>query len=243
LQAVILAGGLGTRLRPMTQSIPKAMIPIHGMPFLVHEILLLKSHGISEFVMCVGYLGEQIEEYFGRGKKLGVDIEYSYDGQNLLGPAGALKRASPILDNTFFVTYGDAYLRLDYQKVMDYFLHSGKLGLMVVYENKNRYGKSDLIVKDGYVTRYDKKSQGKNEDMTWINFGVTVLQKQALQLIPNDNAFGEEEFYGKLIKLGELLAYSTTERFYEIGNPDSLREFEEFISTEERDADVASNNA
>ena len=144
----------------MTESIPKPMIPVHGRPFLEHEILLLKSHGIRDFVLCIGYLGEQIENYFGDGKKLEVNIEYSHDGPDLLGPAGALKRAAPALNDSFFVTYGDAYLRLDYQRVMEYFLHSEKLGLMVVYENKNKYGKSDLAVKDGYVIRYDKKSQG-----------------------------------------------------------------------------------
>ena len=232
MQAVILAGGLGTRLRPMTESIPKPMIPIQGRPFLEHEILLLKSRGIREFVLCIGYLGEQIEDYFGTGKKLEVNIEYSHDGPDLLGPAGALKRAAPVLNDSFFVTYGDAYLRLDYQRIMDYFMRSEKLGLMVVYENKNKYGKSDLVVKDGYVTRYDKKSQGV-EEMAWINFGVSALRKKALELIPAETACGEEEFYGKLIKQRELLAYSTAERFYEIGNPNSLREFEEFISAEE----------
>ena len=217
----------------MTETIPKPMIPVHGRPFLEHEILLLKSHGIREFVLCVGYLGEQIEKYFGTGKKMEVGIQYSYDGSNLLGPAGALKRAEPMLNESFFVTYGDAYLRLDYQRVMEYFLQSAKLGLMVVYKNKNKYGKSDLAVKDGYVTRYDKNGQGK-EEMIWINFGVSVLRRDALELIPTATACGEEEFYGKLIKKRELLAYSTTERFYEIGNPNSLLEFEEFISAEEQ---------
>ena len=166
-----------------------------------------------------------------RERSLGVSIKYSYDGSNLLGPAGALKKAEPMLNDSFFVTYGDAYLRLDYQRVMEHFLHSAKLGLMVVYENKNKYGKSDLAVKDGYVIRYDKKGQG-GEEMIWINFGVSVLRRDALELIPTATSCGEEEFYGKLIEKKELLAYSTTERFYEIGNPNSLREFEEFISSE-----------
>ena len=119
------------------------MIPVLGRPFLEYEILLLKSHGINDLVLCVGYLGEQIEGYFGDGKKLGVNIQYSRDGSNLLGPAGALKRAGRILGDSFFVTYGDAYLRVDYQRVMNSLLHSNKLGVMVVYENKNKYGKSD----------------------------------------------------------------------------------------------------
>ena len=207
------------------------MLPVHGKPFLEYEIQLLKSHGISDFVLCVGYLGEQIVDYFGDGKKQDVSIRYSYDGSNLLGPAGALKKAGSILADTFFVTYGDAYLKLDYQKVMANFMNSDKLALMVVYENRNKYGKSDVTVKDGYVVGYSKKDLGENEEMVWINFGVSVLRKHALEAIPENKTCGEEEFYGKLIRQRQLLAYPTMERFYEIGNPNSLREFEEFIST------------
>ena len=208
------------------------MVPVHGKPFLEYELLLLKSHGISDFVLCVGHLGEQIVDYFGDGKKHDVRIQYSYDGQNLLGPAGALKRAFSILNDSFFVTYGDAYLRLDYQKVMADFMNSDKLALMVVYENRNKYGRSDVIVKDGYVVSYNKRDLWGNEWMSWINFGVSVLRKNALEAIPENKPCGEEAFYGKLILQRQLLAYPTMERFYEIGNPNSLREFEEFISTE-----------
>ena len=232
MQAVILAGGLGTRLRPLTEKMPKPMIPVHGRPFLEYELILLKNHGIDDFILSVGYLAEQIENYFGDGKKHGVSIRYCHDGSNLLGPAGALKKATSVLDDYFFVTYGDAYLRLDYQRVMADFLRSDKLGLMVVYENRNKYGKSDVMVKDGYVVSYDKKGLGKKVAMTWINFGVSALRKNSLKFIPEDVQCGEEEFYGKLIEQRELLAYSTKERFYEIGNPGSLREFEEFISSE-----------
>ena len=214
----------------MTETIPKPMIPVRGRPFLEYEILLLKSHGIGDFVLCVGYLGEQIEDYFGDGKKLGVSIQYSRDGSNLLGPAGALKKAEQILGESFFVTYGDAYLRVDYQRVMNSLLNSRKLGVMVVYENKNRYGKSDVVVRDEYVEQYNKKEQ--SEGMIWINFGVTALKKKALELIPDGRECGEEAFYGELIKRRELLAFSTSSRFYEIGNLNSLREFEEFISVE-----------
>ena len=206
------------------------MIPVHGRPFLEYELLLLKSHGITDFVFCVGYLGEQIEDYFGTGKKQGVRIRYSHDGSNLLGAAGALKKAASILDDSFFVTYGDAYLRLDYQGVMANFMNSDRLGLMVVYENRDKYGRSDVMVKNGYVVRYDKKSRGEKEEMIWINFGVSALRKHALEVIPEEKVCGEEEFYGKLIEQRQLVAYPTTERFYEIGNPDSLQEFEEFIS-------------
>lgn len=228
MQAVILCGGLGTRLGERTKTVPKPMIRVGGKPFLEYEIELLRRSGIENFLLCVGYLGEQIEDHFGDGSEFGVAIRYSFDGPALLGPAGALKRASRHLDDSFFVTYGDAYLRADYTKIMAGLLDSGALGVMAVYKNKNSHGRSDLIVKDGRVLRYDKKVQA--EGMLWINFGVSALRKRALHLIPSGKACGEEEFYGELIRRRELMAFSVRKRFYEIGTPASLEEFSKFIS-------------
>jgi N-acetyl-alpha-D-muramate 1-phosphate uridylyltransferase len=226
MQAAILVGGLGTRLGPMTQSVPKPMVVVAGKPFLEHEIGLLKRRGIRDFVLCVGYLGEKVEAHFGDGGRLGVRVRYSYDGPKLLGPAGALKRAEPLLEELFFVTYGDAYLRADYRGMMRALVASGKLGAMAVYENHNKYGKSDVALSEGLVVRYDKKGGG----MEWVNFGVSALRKRALSLIPPGRECGEEEFYGELIKRRELVAFPVGDRFYEIGTPDSLKEFERFIS-------------
>jgi NDP-sugar pyrophosphorylase family protein len=230
-QAVILAGGPGTRLRPMTEAIPKPMVPVNGKPFLEYEIGLLQESGIGEFVLCIGYLGETIQNYFGNGHRLGVRIRYSYDGPKLLGPVGALKQSESLLEESFFVTYGDAYLRAPYRRIMDSLLASKKLGLMTVYQNNNRYGKSDVVVEGGYVVRFDKKNQ--KEEMNWINFGVSALTKPALELIPSSEEYCEEEFYRKLIERKELLAFPVTNRFYEIGNPTALMEFEKFISEQQ----------
>jgi NDP-sugar pyrophosphorylase family protein len=206
------------------------MVPVNGKPFLEHEIGLLKRSGVSDFVLCVGYLGEKVENYFGDGSNWGVRVKYSYDGPKLVGPAGALKRAEPLLEECFFVTYGDAYLRADYRSIMGALLDSGRLGLMTVYENHNRYGKSDVIVRGGHVVRYDKKRGGKGMD--WVNFGISALRKQALALVPSEKECSEEEFYGELIMRDELLAFPVEERFYEIGSPGALREFERFISSQ-----------
>jgi NDP-sugar pyrophosphorylase family protein len=228
MQAVILAGGLGTRLGPMTKTIPKPMIPVNGRPFLDYEIDLLRRSGIRDFVLCVGYLGNVIQDYFGDGRRLDARIEYSYDGPELLGPAGALRRAEPLLEDSFIVTYGDAYLRAPHRTIMNSLLASKKLGLMTVYRNNNRYGRSDLAIKGGLVVRYDKKS--RNREMSWINFGVSALVRAALKLIPSGEKCSEEEFYGKLIRREELMAFPVTNRFYEIGSPAALTEFERFIS-------------
>lgn len=227
MQVAILAGGLGTRLRPLTGAVPKPMVRVAGRPFLEHEIRLLKERGIRDYVLCVGYLGEQVEAYFRDGKRWGVRVEYSHDGPRLVGPAGALKRAEPLLQERFFVTYGDAYLRTDYRRMMRALVGSGKLGVMAVFHNRNRFGRSDLVVEGRQVLRYDKKRAVP--EMEWVNFGVSALDRRALALIPAGRACGEEEFYGELIRRGQLGAFPVRNRFYEIGTQASLEEFERFI--------------
>jgi NDP-sugar pyrophosphorylase family protein len=203
------------------------MVPVRGKPFLEHEILLLRASGVDSLVLCVGYLGEQVESYFRDGRRWGVDVSYSYDGPALLGPAGALKKAEPLLDERFFFTYGDAYLRADYRSLMSALEGSGSLGVMAVYKNRDRHGRSDVVVEDGRVVRYHKK--GGSPGMEWINFGVTALDRRALRLVPPGRACGEEEFFGELIRRGQLLAFPVRKRFYEIGTPGSLKEFERFL--------------
>jgi NDP-sugar pyrophosphorylase family protein len=227
MQAVILAGGMGTRLRPLTDSVPKTMVKVLGKPFLEREIGLLRAGGVEDFVLCVGYKAEKVREHFGDGGGLGVKIAYSYDGPKLLGGVGALKKAEAMLRERFFVTYGDAYLRLDYGAMMDAFVASGRLGMMAVYHNRNKHGNSDLVVEQGYVTRYDKRAAGKG--LEWINFGISALQKEALALVPEGLEYGEEEFYGELIRRGELASFPVRRRFYEIGSPSALKEFETFL--------------
>jgi len=228
LQAAILAGGLGTRLRPITETVPKAMVPVLGRPFIDYEIDLLKAAGVVDFVICVGHLGGMIEQHLGDGGSLGVRIHYSYDGPRLLGPAGALRRAEKLLGETFFVTYGDAYLRAPYRRIMNALVGSGKLGLMTVYMNDNRHGASDIAVRGGMVINYDKTNRSRG--FRWINFGVTALQRNALKLIPARRGCGEEEFYGSLIARRQLVAFPVTKRFYEVGTQPSLAEFGRFIS-------------
>jgi NDP-sugar pyrophosphorylase family protein len=205
------------------------MVLVNGKPFLEHEISLLKRSGIDDFVLCVGHLGEKVEGHFGDGSRWAVKIRYSYDGPRLMGAAGALKRAEPLLEDCFFVTYGDAYLRADYRSMMSALVESGRLGAMAVYENHNKFGKSDVVVRGGYVARYDKKG---GDGMDWVNFGASALRKGALAFIPSGKECGEEEFYGELIKRHELLAFPVNERFYEIGSPSSLEEFARFISSQ-----------
>ena len=150
---------MATRLRPITTRIPKLLVEIAGEPFFSHQIRLLKAAGLTRLVLCVGYLGEQIVERYGDGSAFGIAIEYSFDGPKLLGTGGALIQALPRLGDAFYVLYGDSYLPIDYQAVGAHFLASGRLGLMTVFENQERYDASNVWFEDGEIRVYDKKNK------------------------------------------------------------------------------------
>jgi NDP-sugar pyrophosphorylase family protein len=229
VQMVILAGGLGTRMRPLTSEVPKALIPIGGKPFLHHQIDLLKRQGIRDIVLCVGHLGDRVKDYFGDGRWLGVRIKYSEEKDQLLGTAGAIKNAEPLLRDDFFLMYGDSYLMIDYPEVMRYFRRSDRLGLMVVWRNVDRFERSNVMVEGNLVTAYNKYQKSPN--MVYINYGLSVLRKEALALIPPGRPFSQEDFYQNLIDQGELLAFEVEQRFYEVGSPEGLEEFGTLITS------------
>ncbi|MEM3186323.1 MAG: sugar phosphate nucleotidyltransferase [Conexivisphaerales archaeon] len=225
MQAVILAGGLGKRLRPITESIPKAMVIVKGRPFLEYKLMSLMEQGVDDFVICIGYLGNKIAEYFGDGSKFHTSIKYSSDADKLLGPIGAIKKAEGMLDESFLVTYGDNYLSIDCRELMRRLVSSTKLAIMAVYHNKNMYAKSDVDVKDGFVIRFDKNA----DNMEWINYGMLAVKRQAIEPLKQGVFIDENEFYNSLIMQNQLLAYEVKSRFYEVGTLPSLHEFEEFI--------------
>ncbi len=227
MQAVVLAGGLGTRLLPITRTVPKAMVPICGRPFLEYQLELLRSHGITDIILCVGYLGDRIKTHFGDGSRVGLRIRYGDERDHLLGTAGALKNVEPYLRDEFFVTYGDGYLRLDYRRVMGYFRQHSGMGLMVVYRNRDRYDRSNVAIKGPFVVAYDKRRTLPG--MEHIDFGASVLRKEALQQVPPGVQASLEDLYTGLIARQHLLAYITRRRFYEIGSPRGLLEFEALV--------------
>ena len=224
MQVVILAGGLATRLGELTRKQPKSLIRILGKPFLEYQLDLLKKNGIRDIVLCIGHLGEQIEDYFGDGRRFGVNIKYSREEQ-LLGTAGALKKAETLLDEVFFTLYGDSYLFLDFKAALSYFLSHDKLALMSVYKNFNRYEPSNVVVEGNMVKKYSKKE--KTPDMVYIEYGANIFRKEVLDLIPR-SPYTLEQLFPQLIERGELLAYEVDKRFYEIGSPQGLKDFEKF---------------
>ncbi len=224
-QVVILAGGLATRLGELTKNHPKSLIEILNKPFLAYQLELLRAQGITDVVLCLGHLGAQIRETFGDGRKYGVHISYSIEDK-LLGTAGALKNAEPILGNIFFAMYGDSYLFLDFEKVPVYFMLQNKLGLATVYRNNDSYDKSNMVIDGNKVVKYSKAE--KTKDMVYIDYGASIFRKEVLQLIPENHAYSLEDLFIRLIEIEQLLAYEVNDRFYEIGSPQGLRDFEEF---------------
>lgn len=227
MQVAILAGGLATRLKPLTNRLPKSLVAVWGRPFLAYQLDFIKSNGIRDVVLCVGYQGESIERHFGDGTKLGLNISYSYENERLLGTAGALKNAEPLLEDNFFVMYGDSYLFLNLASVWAYFNGFSRLGLMVVYQNYNRYDRSNVAVDGNLVKQYSK--QNRTRDMVYIDYGVSLLKKRALELVPADHVYSLEALFQQLIQERELLAYEANMRFYEIGSLQGLGEFRELV--------------
>lgn len=224
----ILAGGLATRIRPLTENFPKALIDINGRPFIDYQVRLLKNQGFTDLVMCVGFGARQIEEHLGDGERLGVSVRYSSDGKDLIGTGGALRNALPLLSDPFFVTYGDAYLRADYQAILSYFYEEKThipppLGLMAVFENLGQFDKSNVVFDDGRILVYDKVQ--KLPEMRHIDWGVGVLNHAAFQKAPSELRFDLATLYMTLVSEGLLTGYEVSERFYQIGSFEGIESF------------------
>lgn len=228
IPVAILAGGLATRLRPLTDKMPKVLIPIAGKPFLAHQLDLLRRQGITHVVLCLGHLGEMVREQFGDGSAHGVRLDYSFDGPVLLGTGGALKQALPRLGEKFFVLYGDSYLPIDFAPVADCFERSGKLGLMTVYRNEGRFDTSNVVFADGEIKVYDKKTQ--LPEMRHIDYGLSVFRAAALDEYPPGVKFDLAELMQRLVARRQLAGFEVMERFFEIGSPGGLAELEALLA-------------
>jgi NDP-sugar pyrophosphorylase family protein len=224
LPVALLAGGLATRLRPITAKIPKLLVEVAGEPFFSHQLRLLKRNGLTKIVLCVGHLGDMIAEQYGDGAKWGVEIQYSFDGEKLLGTGGALIRALPKLGDAFYVLYGDSYLPVDYQAVGRAFLASGQLGLMTVFENREAYDASNVWFEAGRIKLYSKTE--KPPQMKHIDYGLGVFRAAAFAECPRDAVVDLAAVQADLCRRGELAGYEMPERFYEIGSPAGLAELD-----------------
>lgn len=223
LPLAILAGGLAQRLRPLTETMPKSLVPIHGEPFVSHQLRLARDRGVERVVMCVGYLGGMIEGFVGDGAQFGLKVEYSWDGGQLLGTAGAIRKALPLLGEAFFSMYGDSYLPCDLRAAEQAFRGAGKQGLMTVFRNDGQWDASNVEFREGRIVAYSK--QKRNPDMRYIDYGLGVLQASALSDLAEPPLDLADVYHGLLAR-GELAAFEVGERFYEIGSFEGIAALE-----------------
>lgn len=229
LPVAILAGGLATRLRPLTEHIPKILVEINGRPFAEYQLELLRAHGLIDVVLCIGYLGEQVQAALGDGSRFGMRLRYVFDGPCLLGTGGAVRAALPLLGEAFFILYGDTYLRCDYRAIERAFRAGKKPGLMAVLRNKNQWDTSNVIYANGQIIRYDKHN--RVPEMEYIDYGLGILHAEVFAPYPADEPLDLATIYRDLAGRGELAGYEVDQRFYEIGSPAGLEETRRFFES------------
>jgi NDP-sugar pyrophosphorylase family protein len=228
LQVIIIAGGLGTRLGQLTLNQPKSMIQILGKPFIEYQFDLLTKGSVTDVVLCLGYQGKQIADYCGDGRKFGVNLRYSFEDKPL-DTAGAIKLAEPLLEEYFFTLYGDSYVFIDFKDMLSSIRKGNKIGAMSVFQNQDRFDKSNTAVVDGGVTFYSKEQRA---NLKYIDYGVNLFRKEVLKLIPNGEPYSMGTLFNQLIGRQELLAYEVKKRFFEIGSVNGLTEFTEYVKGE-----------
>jgi N-acetyl-alpha-D-muramate 1-phosphate uridylyltransferase len=229
MQTVILAGGLGTRIRSVAPDIPKSLIAVDGRPFIDHQFDLLRGFGFTRILLCIGHLGEMIVDHVGDGSAFGMEVGYSRDDTDrLLGTGGAIIRALPLLKDEFMVLYGDSYLPFDFSAASRAFRESGRDAMMTVFRNGGRWDSSNVRIEGNRVDFYSKSA--KDDQADYIDYGSTfylrsVFESRANSALPLDLSVIQES----LVREGSLGAYEVFERFYEIGKPEGISELEAFL--------------
>jgi NDP-sugar pyrophosphorylase family protein len=230
MQVVILAGGLGTRLLPLTKEVPKALIPVCGRPFLEYQLNWLSRHGLNNVVLCVGYLADKIEAFAHDGRAFGLQIIYSREDGDLVGTGGALRKAGTLLQDEFCVLNGDSYLPINPLDPIDHFRKNRFTAMILTLRNQNLYGKSNTTVENGLVTFYEK--EGGKPGLEFIDYGMQMFRKEVLRLIPRDCFCDMGDLYGRLIREKTLVSYVVSEPFYEIGSVRGLERFKRYLAEE-----------
>jgi NDP-sugar pyrophosphorylase family protein len=222
LPVAILAGGLATRLGPLTRETPKCLLDVAGRPFIYHQLRQLQGQGVRKVVLCLGHFGEKVVEAVGDGSAFGLEVAYSFDGPVLCGTAGAIRRALPLLSSAFFVLYGDSYLECDYGAVQGAYEAAGTLALMTVFRNEGRWDSSNVEFADGRILAYDKVT--RSPAMRYIDYGLGVLSRRSLDAVADDGPCDLATVYQEMLRRGGLAGFEVTERFYEIGSVAGLEE-------------------
>jgi NDP-sugar pyrophosphorylase family protein len=225
MQCVILAGGLGTRMRPLTETCPKTLLPVRGRPFAWHQLHWLAAQGITEVVYCIGHQGDLIRRYWAEQRSPVPSIRFVDEGEQLRGTAGALRLAleEGVLDENFFVLYGDSFLPVEFGPVWRTFQASNQPALMTVLRNEGRWDRSNVIYQPGRVILYDKSTV---PGMQFIDYGLSCFRRDLFDgPTPADLA----TLFHELSLQGRLAAFEVHQRFYEIGSLEGLRDFERYL--------------
>jgi MurNAc alpha-1-phosphate uridylyltransferase len=239
MQCVIVAGGLGTRMRELSGAgLPKALLPVHGRPFVDHQLELLASRGVEDVVFCIGYGGTALRKHVGSGAAYGLTVGYVDEGDDLRGTAGALRLAldAGVLAEAFAVLYGDSYLPIALEPVWCAFLTSGLPALMTVFRNENRWEPSNAVLDAGRVVLYDKRGRHpRSAECRWIDYGLSVLRAEIVeQRVPPAEVADLADLFHGLSLGGKLAGLEVEERFYEVGSPEGLAELERYIAGPDR---------
>ena len=235
MQCVILAGGLGTRMRPRTETVPKSLLEVAGRPFIDHQLAWLAAHGAPDVVLAVGHLGEKLEAHVGDGARLGVRVRFVSEGDVLRGTAGALRLAADrgVLEDEFLVVYGDSYLPIDFGVVAAVFRRSGAPALMTVFENAGRWDTSNVVFDrpSARIVVYDKhRTLRPSDEFRFIDYGLSAFRRSTIEReVPPDVRFDLSDVCRELSVRGELAGFEVAERFYEIGSPAGMAELERFL--------------
>jgi len=225
---VILAGGLATRLRPITEKIPKALIDINGEPFIIHQLRLLEKQGINSIIFCLGYLGEMIVDVVNQYAQNKFNISYCFDGPSLLGTAGAIKNALPqIPGDSFFVLYGDSYLPCDFDIVQRTYMASKKTALMTVFQNEGKWDSSNVEFDGAHILAYNKIK--KTPRMHHIDYGLGIFNKKAFATVPANEPYDLAMLYQALLAQDQLAACLIQQRFYEVGSLAGIDELSYYL--------------
>jgi NDP-sugar pyrophosphorylase family protein len=219
---------MATRLRPLTEVVPKSLLPVAGEPFIAHQLRLMRREKIDQVVLCVGFLSEQIKAFVGDGSRFGLKVSYCEDGGTLLGTGGAIRKALPYLGSEFMVMYGDSWLDSNFTPIVDAYRASGKSALMTVFRNKRMWVPSNIWFEHGRIIRYDKAKPVPQ--MEHIDWGLSIATAEVFTRMPADTPFDLAAVYAALCEKGDLAAFEVGERFYEIGSVEGLRDTDALLS-------------
>lgn len=227
LPLAILAGGLATRLSPLTDNIPKSMLEINGKPFIYWQLKLLAKSGVTKVVLCTSHKSDLIKNYVKTGEEFGVDVTYSHDGEVQLGTGGAINLALPKLGNKFMVLYGDSFLPMDYFAAEKAYLQGSSENMMTVYNNKLELDKSNIHYLKGKIVEYEKNAKKKNFE--YIDYGLSFFSQSAFSGFNRNTFFDISEVIRKLVEKQNLGGYEVYNRFYEIGSVRGIDQLNEFL--------------